>query len=75
MATATANPYQTAGRLTKAHRLACHLHRHDITAEEAERITGEQWAQMARIVGVNVPSAETVALTIRQLAEFERERP
>lgn len=66
------NPYETAGRLTKAHRLASCLSRNGFTAERAALITPAEWIAVAVAAGVNTPSEETVRLTIRQLADFER---
>lgn len=61
------NGYKLAAQMTKAHKLAARLRGHDITADEARGITPEQWAMLARAIGINPPSAETVEMVIDYL--------
>lgn len=65
------NIYATAARLTKAHKLASHLHRHHINAEEAKLMSNLEWEVLAGFVGVNKPSYETIDVTIQMLADLE----
>lgn len=67
------NPYETAGRLTKAHKLACCLSQAGISAAQAKLMSEGEWIEIAAHVCVKPPSEQTVALAIQQLAEFERE--
>lgn len=73
MVGAPINAYAIAARLTKAFKLASHLHRHGITAEEAKLLEPIEWQALARAVCVNKPSDETIAETLRMLGDFERE--
>lgn len=72
---APANQFAIAARLTKAHKLASHLHRHSITAEEAKLMTAEEWHFLARKTGVKWDMrrsrAETIEVTIQMLGDLE----
>jgi len=61
------NGYKLAAQMTKAHKLAARLRGHYISADEARGITTEQWALLARAIGINPPSAETVEMVIGYL--------
>lgn len=65
------NPYESAARQKKAFALASRLHQHSITADEAERMTVEQWRDVAKVMKINAPSAETVKLAIEALRMME----
>lgn len=65
------NPYEIAGRLTKAHKLASTLSRAGITSAQSKQMSPGEWIEVAAHVGVKPPSDETVGLAIRQLSEFE----
>lgn len=68
------NPYEEAARTRKAHRLAVVLDALDVSADQAETMTGEQWAQAARTAGVNSPSFLTQAETVSILGSHSRLR-
>lgn len=68
----TMNPYEAAARQKKAFALAARLHQFNITAEEAERMTIEQWRDLAKVTHTNAPSAETVKLAIEALRAMDR---
>jgi hypothetical protein len=65
------NPYEDAARTRKAFALAARLLKHNITADEAERMSLEQWRQLAKVAKVNSPSADTVAAAIEALRTME----
>jgi hypothetical protein len=66
----SANPYEHAGRLTKAYKIATILNRGKITADEVRRMTEEHWEMVSSAAKVNLPSAETRAMVVRQLEKF-----
>ena len=66
------NPYESAARQKKAFALASRLHQHAITADEAERMTVDQWRDVARVMKINSPSAETVKFAIEALRSMDR---
>lgn len=65
------NPYESAARQKKAFALATRLHQHAITADEAGRMSLEQWRDLAKVLKINSPSAETVNLAIEALRMME----
>ena len=58
-------------RREKAYALAARLHQFNITAEEAGRMTKENWQQLATVTRTNAPSAETVKLALEALRSME----
>jgi hypothetical protein len=68
----TTNPYEAAGRLTKAFKLASRIHRDGFSAEEATAESDEWWAWMAGRAKTKVPSAETRLIAVRMVRDMER---
>lgn len=66
------NPYADAARQKKAFALAARLHQHAIAADEAERMTLENWRDLAKVTKTNSPSAETQKLALEALRAMER---
>lgn len=72
--TTPTNIYAIAARKTKALKLASALHRGRINSEEAGLMEPAEWIELASEVGVNPPSAETIAEALRMLGDMEDER-
>lgn len=71
MATATVNPFEIAGRLTKAYRMAVVLRRAKISVAEARLQTQDEWAVTAKCAGYSHASEETQRICLEKLAELE----
>lgn len=71
MSSATVNPFEVAGRLTKAYRIAQLLHRTRITFEVAQLQSPEEWKTTAMCAGYDHASEKTIALAIEKLAGME----
>lgn len=67
--------HEAMARARKALRLADTLTSHGAAAETAEALTDTEWAKVARVAGVRVPSAATRALVVDLLRDRERRRP
>lgn len=74
-ASAVANPFEVAGRLTKAFAIARMLHRFNITSQETRLATAEEWATAAKAAGYSHASEETRRLTIEKLEGIEEFEP
>lgn len=61
------NPWLALARNTKCQTLAITMKRHGITADEAERMTDEQWATVAKCAGTKPPSDAVKQMVIAQL--------
>ncbi len=61
------NPWLTLARNTKCQTLVIAMKRHGITAEEAERMTDDQWVTVAKCAGTKPPSDEVKQMVIAQL--------
>lgn len=68
------NPYEASARQNKAFALASHLHQYHIAADEVHLITPERWKELARVVGVHPPSAETIAEIETMMRTLENPR-
>lgn len=66
-----ANPYEIAGRRKKAERLAAAAKSLGGDARSVERLTPEEWCNLARVAEVKVPSGETIKVVIEILREME----
>lgn len=66
------NPYESAARQKKAFALATRMHQHAITADEAEKMTLENWRDVAKVMKINAPSAETVKVAIEALRAMDK---
>jgi hypothetical protein len=54
-------------RTKRVYALADLLNAHNITADEARRMTPEEWAAVAKAAGINPPSLETKLATVASL--------
>lgn len=66
-----ANIYQLHARDAKARKIADWLGAAKITADEIVLASEEQWAEIARAVGVRLPSAETREVVRQMLKDRE----
>ncbi len=57
--------YVADARMAKAKKLADLLYDHGIAADDVQNVPAEMWPQLAKLAGVNVPSADTRALVQR----------
>lgn len=65
------NPYELQRRAEKAFRLATHLHKHHITADECAKIQPGEWVSLAHTLRLNPPSDLTQAEAVRMLRDME----
>lgn len=61
------NAYEMLGRRNKADKLVAAIRRLDGTAADARAMTEEDWANAAKLAGVNIPSLTTRDLVIKIL--------
>ena len=65
------NQYQLEARYRKASKLAAHLFAYSIHACDLPKITAAEWLKLASVVGVNAPSADTIAVVDQILRDLE----
>lgn len=63
--------YEAAHRSDRAAKLADVLVRHGVSSEEMPDISPEHWEALAKSIGINPPSQETIVETIKQSREAE----
>lgn len=66
------NPYEYAARVAKARKLAEFLRSHGVDKESALSMTFDHWRTVAKLAGVNEPSATVQMLAIEDLGWMER---
>jgi len=65
------NGFQIVARYKKAVAFAAHLYSHGIVSGELNRITRQQWNDIARAIDQNWPSTETLLVIRSVMQEFE----
>jgi hypothetical protein len=61
------NAFEHSARVRKVNAIVALLKRWEIVPDEAVRYTPEEWAVVARMVGVGAPSSVTVAAVLERL--------
>lgn len=64
--------HKYAAQLAKARKLAEFLHKQGVSKEDALLMTFDMWRTVAKLAGVNEPSATTQMYTLENLAWMER---
>ncbi len=67
---APAESYQRAARTVKGRALARYLRLGDISLEDAQAMTPEQWQMAADGAGVNAPSPDSVKVAVAELEKL-----